>query len=263
MLVACGAAAVSLLARTRGFATAPAAVALIAAPALVAGDVWHSTRLVDLRHHPAKLARRSCVGGDGGRVGAAIFRRVRWAFPVGAVRRPAAAGAGAGRRRDGAPARPPVPGDRGRAGLLRVAELVGGRAARRRPRAEPRRRSADRRGRWLRRALAATLVLYAIQSAYSADVSNAIENASFFLVPFAVMLMLLGEVRWTQRILGGVLIAVAGDGARVRRGRVRRVRRPGTCSSAAGTCSSRTSSTSTSGSTRCSTTRTCSAAIWR
>ena len=63
---------------------------------------------------------------------------------------------------------------------------------------------------WLYRALAATLVLYAIQTAYSADVSNAIENASFFLVPFAVMLMLLGEVRWTDRILGGVLIAVAG-----------------------------------------------------
>ena len=33
--------------------------------------------------------------------------------------------------------------------------------------------------------------LYAIQSAYSVDVSNAIENACFFLVPFAVMLMLL------------------------------------------------------------------------
>ena len=63
---------------------------------------------------------------------------------------------------------------------------------------------------WLYRALAATLLLYAIQTFYSDDVSNAIENASFFLVPFAVMLMLLGEVRWTDRILGGVLIAVAG-----------------------------------------------------
>ena len=63
---------------------------------------------------------------------------------------------------------------------------------------------------WLYRALAATLVLYAIQTAYSEDVSNAIENASFFLVPFAVMLMLLGEVRWTRRILSWVLVAVSG-----------------------------------------------------
>ncbi len=52
------------------------------------------------------------------------------------------------------------------------------------------------------------LILYAIQAAYSEDVSNAIENASFFLVPFAVMLVLLGEVRWTRRILGGVLVAI-------------------------------------------------------
>ena len=74
--------------------------------------------------------------------------------------------------------------------------------------------------------LAATLVLYAIQSAYSEDVSNAIENACFFLVPFAVMLMLLGEVRWTRPHPGRGADRGRGDGARVRRGRVRRVRRP-------------------------------------
>ena len=46
-------------------------------------------------------------------------------------------------------------------------------------------------------------------------------------------------------------------------GRVRRVRRAGPAPQPRATCSSRTSSTSTSGSTRCSTTRTSSAAIWR
>ena len=65
---------------------------------------------------------------------------------------------------------------------------------------------------WLYRALAATLVVYAIQTAYSVHVSNAIENAAFFLVPFAVMFGLLTEVRWTPRLLGGVLAAVAGLG---------------------------------------------------
>jgi O-antigen ligase len=65
---------------------------------------------------------------------------------------------------------------------------------------------------WLLRAIAATLVLYAIQTAYSVHVSNAIENAAFFLVPFAVMFVLLTEVHWTPRLLGRVLLAVAGLG---------------------------------------------------
>ena len=68
---------------------------------------------------------------------------------------------------------------------------------------------------WLRYALAATLVLYAIQSSYSRDVANAIENAGFFLVPFAVMFALLCEVEWTRRLLGGVLVAVGGVAAAI------------------------------------------------
>ena len=67
---------------------------------------------------------------------------------------------------------------------------------------------------WLLRLLAATLVLYALQSAYSEDVSNAIENAGFFLVPFAVLLVLMLEVDWTPRLLGTVL-AVVGAAALV------------------------------------------------
>jgi putative inorganic carbon (HCO3(-)) transporter len=65
---------------------------------------------------------------------------------------------------------------------------------------------------WLYRVLAATLVLYAIQTAYSVDVSNAIENASFFLVPFALLFVMLGEVRWSERLLGWVLVTVAAVG---------------------------------------------------
>ncbi len=214
MLIACGAAAVSLLARTPRVRYAAAAVALVAAPALVAGDVWHSTRLVELRHHPAKLAAALCVAVVAVAVAAAAFRRIPWAFPIALFA--------------ALPLRVPVQVAGQTAHLLIPLYLViaGGLvcfayaelAAARRPR--------DRMGavrgppqaggrewtaaRWLRWAVATTLILYGAQSAYSADVSNAIENASFFLVPFAVMLMLLGEVRWTRRILGGVLIAVAG-----------------------------------------------------
>ena len=63
---------------------------------------------------------------------------------------------------------------------------------------------------WLRRLLAATLLLYAIQASYSEDVPNAIENIGFFLVPFAVMFALLTTVQWTRALLGRVLAVVAG-----------------------------------------------------
>ncbi len=214
ILVACGAAALALVARDPRLRYAAAALALVVAPALVAGDIWHSSRLVDLRHHPAKLAAAAAAAVVVVAVAAAIFRRLPWAFPVSlfatlSLRVPVQ-----------------VAGETAHlliplylviaAGLacLAFAELAGGRrggsAGGSPPQAVPARLAELPAAVWLRRVIAATLVLYAIQSAYSADVSNAIENACFFLVPFAVMLMLLGEVRWTRRILGGVLIAAAG-----------------------------------------------------
>ena len=212
ILIACGAAAASLLARDPRVRYAAAAVALIAAPLLVAGDVWHSARLVELRHHPAKLAAAVALAVLAVAAAAAVFRRWAWAFPVGVfatlpLRVPVQLGgqtshllvplylviAGglvclALEKRAGARgATGPLLGDDPGRGLAEWPAAT-----------------------WLYRALAATLVLYAIQTAYSEDVSNAIENASFFLVPFAVMLMLLGEVRWTRRILSWVLVAVSG-----------------------------------------------------
>jgi hypothetical protein len=62
-----------------------------------------------------------------------------------------------------------------------------------------------RRLRWV---LAATLLLYAIQSSYSADVSNAIENIGFFLVPFAVLFCLIAEIDWSRALLRKTLVAV-------------------------------------------------------
>jgi len=215
ILVACGGAAVALLARDPRLRYGAAAVALIAAPALVAGDVWHSTRLIDLRSHPAKLAAAIAVAllAVGG--AAAVFRRFAWIFPVSVFA--------------ALPLRVPVQLGGHTSHLLIPLYMViaGGlacfaytalseretRADGRRPNDPPAISLTDwPAGIWLYRVLAATLVLYAIQTIYTADVSNAIENASFFLVPFAVMLMLLGEVRWTRRMLGGVLIAVSAMG---------------------------------------------------
>jgi O-antigen ligase len=70
---------------------------------------------------------------------------------------------------------------------------------------EPRRpRSATLAGRRVSRlewALAAVLLLYALQSLYSSDREQAVKNLCFFYIPFAVLFSLLLEVRWTPRLL--------------------------------------------------------------
>jgi O-antigen ligase len=157
--------------------------------------------VVDLRDSPAVLAAGLVAGAVAIAVGATLIRRIGWAFPVLvfaviALRLPLriggetsnllvplylviAAGFVAGVRgglATGAGAEPPA--------------VV-----------------------WLRRLLAATLVLYAIQSSYSDDVSNAIENAGFFLVPFAVLFCQLAAVRWDATNLRAVAITIAVVGA--------------------------------------------------
>jgi O-antigen ligase len=73
----------------------------------------------------------------------------------------------------------------------------------------------------LRQVLAAVLVLYGVQSLYSTDVDQAVENLAFFYVPFALLLALLLEapvtdwaVRGTFRVAVGLALvcAVVGIG---------------------------------------------------
>src|SRR5690606_5456679 len=50
---------------------------------------------------------------------------------------------------------------------------------------------------WL---LCAGIALYAAQAAYSDDFGKALQNVVFFYVPFALLLGLLREVPWTDRL---------------------------------------------------------------
>lgn len=62
---------------------------------------------------------------------------------------------------------------------------------------------------WL---LFAAIGLYALQAIYSADRARAAENIAFFYVPFALLFLLLREVRWTRELLLrclGVMVALA------------------------------------------------------
>ena len=199
MLIACGAAAAALVLRDRRARLAAMTVALVAAPILVAGDVWSEARIVEFRHSPAQIGGALVLGAAALVILAYAFRRWPLAFPVAAIavlplRVPLDIG--------GETANLLVP-----LYLVIAAGLIAA-ATSPRPNAERRTPSADpwpTRLRWL---LAATLVLYAIQASYSADVANAIENIGFFLVPFAILFALLVEIQWTAQLLRRTLIAV-------------------------------------------------------
>jgi O-Antigen ligase len=216
MLAVCGAGAVALVHADPRVRHVAMLAALVLAPVLVIGDVWDDQRVVNLRDRPATVAAVLVAGVAVVLAAAALFRRVRWAFPLAAfvalpLRVPVevtgqtanllvplyvviAAGWAAAAWDDVA-GRPP-------ADVTSGARDDGRTVARDEPPA----------ARWLRWLLAGALVLYAIQSAYSEDVSNAIENACFFLVPFAVLFALLLEVRWDRWLLGALLAAVAVSG---------------------------------------------------
>ena len=51
---------------------------------------------------------------------------------------------------------------------------------------------------WL---LLATVVLYALQAAYSSDMTKALENLAFFYIPFGLLYVLLRQTRWTRELL--------------------------------------------------------------
>jgi O-antigen ligase len=56
--------------------------------------------------------------------------------------------------------------------------------------------------------LAVVVVIYAIQSLYSADFSKGLQDVCFFFVPFSLMYALLREVEWDRRLLTLVLWVV-------------------------------------------------------
>jgi O-antigen ligase len=77
------------------------------------------------------------------------------------------------------------------------------------PRLLQRREAGPRGLEWL---LLASIALYAVQALYSSDHAKAAENAAFFYVPFALLFVLLRDVRWTPELLLrclGVAVALA------------------------------------------------------
>ena len=196
MLAACGSAAAALVAGDQRTRVIAMAAALVIAPILVAGNVWDEPRVVDFRHSAAQVAAALALSAAALALLVTVFRRHPQAFAISAFAV--------------LPLRVPLEIGGETANLLVPLYLVIAAAVIVRATGDGRPPPAD--DRWstrLRWVLAATLVLYAVQASYSDDVSNAIENIGFFLVPFAVLFALLAELEWSRTMLRRALIAVA------------------------------------------------------
>jgi putative inorganic carbon (hco3(-)) transporter len=196
-------AAMVVLARPPRVSERQRALALLAVlmltPALLLADIWHTSQLTHLRHHPAQAGAAVVLGVVVVLALAALIHREPRAFPLLAI--------------FALPFRLPIATGGSTSNLLIPLYLVvgAGALAYLTPRLRNRSEHPERAGpvllEWL---LLAAIVLYALQAVYSADFSKALENMVFFYVPFALLFVLLREVRWTRELLLACLaVAVA------------------------------------------------------
>jgi len=199
LVVALGGAAAALVIPQRQLRTWALALALIAAVALIGGEIWNTSRLATLRHHPlvaaaVGLALVVAVGAL-----ALAFRRWPSAFVLASLLT--------------LPLRVPLDiGGQTSSLLVPLYLVIAAGLVAAIPDALARREVPPRSGpaKWLNRLLALVLALYAVQAMYSLDVQNAVETAAFFYVPFAALFVLLEDVALTRRLLGQALVAVVG-----------------------------------------------------
>lgn len=176
--------------------------ALVVAPALLVGDIWDTEQVRAVRDHPP-------VAIAGVALGVVVVAALAWLF----ARRPAAFPIAVALT---IPFRVPIAAGGTTANLLVPLYLVVAAAALAaavpalRPGGGGSPRPAERRPAALEWLLAASVVLYAVQSTYSADRDQALQSLVFFSVPFAVLLSLLARVSWTRRLALQVLGALAG-----------------------------------------------------
>jgi O-antigen ligase len=215
--------------------------AVVATPLLLAIDVWNSSPLRHLRHHPALAVLAVVAALLVVAALAVLFTRRAWAFPLAVVftlplRVPITSGADtanllvplyavvaagaiawcvrlrrdaeAGASPDGAASAPARPDGAASAparpdGAASAPASANGGASPRVLARPPAARllSPLLSARTLEWLLMASVVLYAVQAVYSDDFSKALQNMAFFYVPFALMLSLLREVRWSRELL--------------------------------------------------------------
>ncbi len=215
--------------------------ALVLTPALLLIDIWNTTPMRHLRGRPALAAALVVAGVLVLAALSVLFSRRRSAFPIAAVltlpfRLPIGAGGGTAdllvplylvvaagalayllpRLRSGAedPSESAGPSAGGAADAAAADGATGSARARVPPgaRAWPGALARLASPATLEWVLMGSVLLYAVQAAYSADFTKALQNVVFFYVPFALLLALLREVSWSRRLLaacGGVAVGLA------------------------------------------------------
>ncbi|HEX5147355.1 MAG TPA: O-antigen ligase family protein [Conexibacter sp.] len=174
--------------------------ALLLAPVLLLADIWHSPQLDVVRHHPLPAA-------VGAAVALAAVAALAWAMTRNALVLPLLTLLAL-------PFRVPIQVGGSTSNLLVplyvviAAGALGAIAAGLRERSPAVAWSPG----WLERMLALSVALYGVQATYSADFDKALQQLAFFVVPFALLFVLLAQVEWTPRVLRlclGLLVGLA------------------------------------------------------
>jgi putative inorganic carbon (hco3(-)) transporter len=179
--------------------------ALVLFPVLILGDQWHSHQIADLRHDTSRFVALGALALAASTALALAFRRWPVLLPLAIVaalpfRIPLHAG--------GDTANLLVPLYLVIAGGVLSIALSSWSSPRSAAPAGGTTGPAGQAAQWLPRVLAAVVVLYALQTLYSADFSKGLQNACFFYVPFALAYALLRDVEWDRRLLVAVLWVV-------------------------------------------------------
>lgn len=199
-------AAVALLARSPRERALAMLGALLLAPVLLLADIWGSPQLTVVRDHQLPAA-------GGGVVAIAAVVALAWLMARHVLVLPLLVLAAL-------PFRVPIEVGGTTSNLLvpLYAVIAAGTLAAivRGLREEAPAAAAERAPRWtpgwLERLLALSVALYGIQATYSADFDKALQQIAFFVVPFALLFVLLAQVEWTQRLLRlclGLLVGLA------------------------------------------------------
>ena len=203
-MVAAALAAVAMLHRDTRVQALAMLGALVLAPILLLGDIWHSPQLGVVHRHPLVAA-----------VGAVIVLAAVAAAALLVAKRPEVL---AGAVIVALPFRIPIEAGGVTSNLLVPLYFVVAAGSLAfivtslRGRAPPAADEPPRDGpiRWLEWLLAGYVVLYALQAAYSPKFTTALQQVVFFYVPFALAYCLLRRLDWTQRLTRTCLALLAG-----------------------------------------------------
>jgi putative inorganic carbon (HCO3(-)) transporter len=197
-------AAGALLAPDRRLRAAAMLGALVLAPVLLLGEIWHSPQLGIAHRHPLVAA-----------VGALCGLVIVGGLAVLIAKRPSLLALLA---LLALPFRIPIESAGTTSNLLVPLYLVvasgslafivpafwpAGRFGRDEPESDPR-------AGWVERMLALAVVLYGIQATYSLDFQQALQNMVFFYVPFALLFTLLRRLRWDAGLIRRCTVLIAG-----------------------------------------------------